>query len=303
MTSTPRIHVLLAAYNGALWINQQISSILAQVSVEITLTVSVDKSTDGTESLIDDWIAADHRVRKLPHGRRFGGAAANFFRLLDEASLDNYSHISLADQDDVWLPDKLARACTLMMTQQADAYSSNVWTWGEDGRMRILNKAQSQKKWDHLFSSAGAGCTYVFSKEVAEAFRFWQSERDLAYFDFHDWLLYAWARENGYCWVIDSQATMLYRQHDHNQMGANQGLAALKRRLRSLCDSWYLTQALRTHAILDVGGSPLAWATRRPRHRARILGESLQLRRSAANSGIVAFMLCLGLGLPEDTGQ
>lgn len=45
----PRVAVLLAAYNGMPWIEEQISSILAQVDVSVGLFISIDPSTDSTD--------------------------------------------------------------------------------------------------------------------------------------------------------------------------------------------------------------------------------------------------------------
>jgi len=46
--------------------------------VELTLFVSVDSSSDGTERWFDRLAENDARVVLLPHGRHFGGAAKNF---------------------------------------------------------------------------------------------------------------------------------------------------------------------------------------------------------------------------------
>ncbi|MGJ7781546.1 hypothetical protein [Escherichia coli] len=47
-----RIAILLAAYNGARWLEEQISSILQQTNVEVTIYVSIDLSNDETYLLV-----------------------------------------------------------------------------------------------------------------------------------------------------------------------------------------------------------------------------------------------------------
>lgn len=58
----------------------------------------------------------------------------------------------------------------------------------------------------------------------------------------HDWLMYAWARSHDVPWVIDETPAMLYRQHTHNQVGANRGLSQALKRLADMRNTWYLDQ-------------------------------------------------------------
>ena len=108
---TPQIMVLLAAHNGTRWIAAQIDSILAQQAVAVQVVLSIDRSTDGTEAWAAQLAQQDARVTVLPGGQVFGGAAPNFFRLLRDVDMAGCDYVALADQDDLWHPDKLARAC------------------------------------------------------------------------------------------------------------------------------------------------------------------------------------------------
>jgi rhamnosyltransferase len=64
-------------------LQEQVDSILRQHDVDLTLFVSVDSSTDGTENWFDGLSKNDSRVVILPHGRRFGGATPPQFFLFD----------------------------------------------------------------------------------------------------------------------------------------------------------------------------------------------------------------------------
>ncbi len=99
---SPQVAVLLAAYNGTQWIEEQLASILAQSVVKVTVYISVDASTDETETWCAEF-AADHpNIFVLPSGFRFGGASRNFFRLIRDVDLQAYDYVSFADQDDIW---------------------------------------------------------------------------------------------------------------------------------------------------------------------------------------------------------
>ena len=55
----------------------------------------------------------------------------------------------------------------------------------------------------------------------------------------HDWLIYAYARQAGWSWHIDSQSHMRYRQHTFNEVGANQGRAAALARWKQIRSGRY----------------------------------------------------------------
>jgi len=254
----PTIAVILAAYNGSVWIQEQIESILAQEGVDIRLFISVDASSDGTEALVDRLAAEDSRIVALPHGQRFGGAAPNFYRLVKDVNFAAFDYIALADQDDIWLKNKLSRACAVLTTAGAGAYSSNATAFWPDGRQMLIKKSQPQVKWDFLFEAAGPGCTYVFSQKLAVEIQKhlmlkWSEVQSIG---LHDWLFYAYARANGHRWVIDDFSGILYRQHAHNQVGVNAGLKAFLHRFTKVINGWGFIQASKISQMVGLADNP-----------------------------------------------
>jgi rhamnosyltransferase len=240
----PRIAVLVAAYNGMQWIDEQVNSILNQHGVEVTLFISVDLSTDGTDRWVVTLAEKHANVVLLPYGECFGGAGPNFFRLLKEVDFSSFEAVSFADQDDIWFSDKLLRACTLLREGQYDVYSSNVIGFWPNGKQLLVDKAQLQKKFDYFFEAAGPGCTYVFNAASVSAFKHFLIELgdQVQLVSLHDWLAYAFCRHNGFKWFIDPKPSMFYRQHGGNQFGINVGLVAYKKRLELLFNQWYRNQ-------------------------------------------------------------
>ena len=253
----PRVAVLLAAYNGMDWLSQQVDSILLQQAVDVTLFVSVDTCIDGTEALVDTMASDDARVVVLPHGQRFGGAAPNFFRLFMEVDLSLFDYVALSDQDDVWLPNKLGRAVEVIHGAGVDAYSSDVTAFWPDGREQLITKSQPQVARDYLFEAAGPGCTYVLSMALGtEIQSFLIGRPAVGSIASHDWLIYAFARARGYRWVIDQFSGVRYRQHAHNQVGANQGLKAFTSRVRKVLGGWGFSQAYRIAQAVGMAHDP-----------------------------------------------
>ncbi|MBI6557529.1 glycosyltransferase family 2 protein [Pseudomonas syringae] len=242
----PTVAVLLAAYNGMAWIEAQLDSILKQKNVCVSVFISVDTSTDGTEAWCADYAQHHASISLLPPAGRFGGASRNFFRLIRDVDFSTFDYVAFSDQDDIWHPDKLQRAVAALAPGHHDAYSSNVTAFWPDGQRVLLDKAQPQVQWDYLFEAAGPGCTYVMNRRLADAFKssllsHWDAAQAVS---LHDWYCYAFARSHGFRWLIDPVPGMDYRQHANNQVGANTGLASLISRLKKIADGWWAGQVL-----------------------------------------------------------
>ncbi|MCF8157088.1 MAG: glycosyltransferase [Rhodoferax sp.] len=241
----PSVAVCLAAFNGVRYLQQQVDSIFDQAGVQITLFVSVDRSTDGTEEWFSKLQTNNTRVVLLPFGESFGGAAQNFFRLLRDIDFAAFDYVAYADQDDIWLPGKLIRATGKMAQTNSDGYSSDIVAFWESGRSTYIKKSYSQRTWDYLFESAGPGCTFVMSQKLALELQSTvrQNGQTTAGVGLHDWFTYAFARAHGYRWIIDDYASLMYRQHDTNQVGVNSGWAAFVWRARRVLSGWGLSQS------------------------------------------------------------
>jgi glycosyltransferase involved in cell wall biosynthesis len=115
MPATPAtlVSVALGTRNGARYLREQLESILAQTRPVDEIVVSDDASTDGTvelaERLLDEHTTTDAATPSLVVLRNpvALGVTANFAQALAAASGDL---IALADQDDVWHPDRIERA-------------------------------------------------------------------------------------------------------------------------------------------------------------------------------------------------
>lgn len=106
----PLVDVLLATYNGARHLPDQLASLLAQTHGEFRLLVSDDGSSDGTQALLRQWAPRfGGRMAVLANPQPGRGVARNF-EFLMHASLEGGAarYVAFCDQDDVWLPHKLA---------------------------------------------------------------------------------------------------------------------------------------------------------------------------------------------------
>ena len=97
------ISVCMATYNGKRFLNEQVESILPQLSLTDELIISDDGSTDGTRELLDEYAKKDLRIKLIDGPGE--GLIANFEHAIQTSQGE---FVFLADQDDVWLPKKVA---------------------------------------------------------------------------------------------------------------------------------------------------------------------------------------------------
>lgn len=237
----PSVAVLMAAYNGKLWLSEQVSSILQQVGVDLTLFVSDDHSTDDTVEYLNQLAESDSRVVVLPKRVRMGSAGKNFYRLVCDVDVSGFDYVAFADQDDIWNLDKLSRHVNLIKSQNAECVSSNVMAFWPDGSQKLILKSQPQRSHDFIFEAAGPGCTFLMTPWLVNKLReailsISSPAKDVV---MHDWLTYAICRAYKRKWVIDAAPSLMYRQHANNVIGANSGVKAVFNRLRKINDGWY----------------------------------------------------------------
>ena len=251
--------VILASFNGVKYIEEQISSILTQEDVNITFFVFDDGSNDGTIELLVSKFSLNNRIKIVQNSIPTGSAANNFFqaiKTIDDSIIDAHDYFAFADQDDIWLPNKLKAASQLLQSEKSDLYMSNLILWEEkNNKKSIINKSYPQKKYDFLFEGGSAGCTYVFTaffgKELKNKlnsinYKNWQ-------FFSHDWFVYFFARLENYKVVMDENAYILYRVHDTNVHGQLNTFSfyAIIERLRLIKEGWYFKQAEGFKSLLN----------------------------------------------------
>lgn len=232
-----RICVMMATYNGEKYIREQIDSILAQESVEVELLVRDDHSTDSTLQILREY-AADGRLRILEDDVHLG-AAGGFMKLLYNAGPCPW--YAFADQDDVWLPDKLIRAIDAIRSFDVPAlYCSNqiLYRGGREEGLRF-DKAPNYTLANSICGNSLSGCTMVMNRalrdEIADEGH--RPSAGILSLRMHDvWVLLS-ALVLGEV-VYDEWSGIRYRLHEANTVGIRPTgpawrLKSLKKRLGS----------------------------------------------------------------------
>jgi rhamnosyltransferase len=286
----PLVAVLLSAYNGIKWIEEQIASILSQKNISIEIFISVDLSNDKTYEWCQGLEGREPHVKVLPYGEKFGGAAKNFYRLIRDVDFSYFDYIALSDQDDIWDSGKLHHAIGTIEQDNLDGYSSDVVAFWGDGREKLVKKSSPQRKFDYFFEAAGPGCTYVLKQQPAQKFKIFLIDNweDVNCIESHDWLIYAFFRSRNMSWHIDSEPLMLYRQHESNQVGSNFGFLAYLKRIKMIKSGWYRSEVRKISKVIstdDVFNLDV-WF---------LMKNFYQLRRQNRDAFILLIMIFLGI--------
>lgn len=232
------VAVLMSTYNGEKYLREQIESIFVQEGVSVRLVVRDDGSQDGTLAILQEY-ARHLPITIVQDGERLG-PGESFLRLLyAHAHDDGVDYFAFADQDDVWLVDKLATGVAAIRDQHTSEpilYSSNQLIYA-DGEVRGVRHsvAQSVELVPHITRNTIAGCTFVLNTElaclVADAGR--PDPRVIEY-RLHDAWLMLVAIVCGHA-IYDEDPHMLYRIHTDNTVGIRGVTLTQKmRRLRGL---------------------------------------------------------------------
>lgn len=216
-----KVLVLLSTFNGEKYIEAQLQSLLTQKGVNVEILVRDDGSTDKTRSILDAW--QKKGLLTWYSGSNLG-PGKSFMDLLSKAQESDY--YAFCDQDDVWLPNKLAVAVDKLMghEQEVALYLSKTKLVDAD-----LNEIDSHS--NHYYYTFGesflrnpaTGCTMVFNHKLKNVVVSYQP----SFLYMHDgWVYKICLMLNGFLYA-DQESYILYRQHQQNVVGG--GRSFIKR--------------------------------------------------------------------------
>ncbi|MCR4688161.1 MAG: glycosyltransferase [Saccharofermentans sp.] len=252
-----KANVLLSSYNGAKFIEEQIKSILAQEGVEVRIVVRDDGSADETMDIVRRLAEADPRISILESDSPNMGPGKSFMTLLRDRFEEGSAYYAFADQDDIWLEDKLISGIEQIKDIGLPAlYSSNQFLY--------INGENKGKRFDfipdmtvagHITRNLPSGCTYIFNNALAKAV----CDAPLVPDDvlttrLHDSWLMLVALCIGKA-VYDDTPHILYRIHEDNTVGVKKmGLKDnLKLKYKRLTDKRYSRYRSKTaRALLEL---------------------------------------------------
>ena len=112
-----QIVVLLAAFNGEKYIEEQLRSLEKQTFRDFFCYIHDDGSSDKTPQIAEDF-CLDHADRfSMLHYPGTGGASENFLSMLKEVDAP---YVMFCDQDDIWLENKIELTLSAMLKEEME---------------------------------------------------------------------------------------------------------------------------------------------------------------------------------------
>lgn len=237
------IWILMGVRDGAAHLPAQLDSIAAQEGVRWRLVCSDDGSADGTRDLIAAFGRDRPGLVRLVPGPR-AGFARNYLSLI-AALPEDAGPVALADQDDLWLPAKLARARRSLARVPADRpalYCARRWLWQGGTGLRPSPEPLVRRTGfgNALVENIAPGNTIVLNPAAARLAR--QAAHLAGAVYAHDWWLYLLISGAGGHIIADPARVLLYRQHGGNAIGAGTGLAGWIARKRAVLRGDYASR-------------------------------------------------------------
>ena len=216
-----RVEVLMSTYNAMKFGAAQLSSILAQAGVEVQLRVRDDGSTDGTQQWLDVEAAKGHLVWWQGENLK---PARSFMELLEKAD-EEAEYYAFADQDDIWLSDKL-NAAVARMEKSGDApalYFSRTQPVNEQMEpLPALTFTPRVTFGEALMCHVATGHTMVMNASLRRVLLDYRPE----FLPMHDMWVYLVALAVGAKVYYDEKPHVHYRQHSENVLGIRESTCA-----------------------------------------------------------------------------
>lgn len=217
-----KVAILLSTYNGEKYLREQIDSILNQTYDNFELIVRDDGSKDSTVEIVKEYMEKSDKITLLV-GKNLG-FIKSFFELLKHSDAD---YFSFADQDDIWLPNKIELAVNSLNklddTKPNMAFS-NVDYY--DTEMNFMGNGDSKDKKPYflnsLYECINQGMTMVINKTARDYIIKNIPEKCF----FHDWWTYMICTAFGNV-VQDDVVTVKYRRAKTNATVEGQGKITL----------------------------------------------------------------------------
>ena len=208
------ISIALATYNGELFLNEQMESLINQTITEYEIVICDDNSTDSTYKILLEYKSKYSFVKVFRNERNLG-FKKNFEKII---GLCSGNYIAFCDQDDIWTSDHLE---ILLKTIENNYFvGANSELIDQSGN-RLNLSLMNTKKQTYIPSSAEYKRTLCYSNIFQGACSMGRTEflkkclpipENVKY---HDWWFALIASMDDKI-VYSKNVVLFYRQHENN---------------------------------------------------------------------------------------
>lgn len=168
--SSPLVSVIMPAYNAEEFIEQAISSVIAQTVEDWELIVIDDGSQDRTRQIVEGFACGDERVQLVCNENNMGAAGSRNRGL----ELCNGDYVALLDSDDYWQPQWLSKMLERARQTEADIIYCSYAIVDEQGK-KLCNDFIVPRQTDFgqsMIRSVITCSTVLLTRKIAKANRF-----------------------------------------------------------------------------------------------------------------------------------
>ena len=232
MATDKRIQILLSTYNGEKYLRQQLDSYLSQTCIQqIRVLIRDDGSSDGTGEILREYAAA-YGFEVFLGGNI--GINASYQWLITHSNC-NCDYFAFSDQDDVWMPDKISKAVSMLDARSSEkpvlfASRSQI----TDASLKPIGTSVLPVRgisfYNAMVQNVLPGHTQVFNRALRNVLCAHGCEE----VQMVDWWVYLTAAAVGEI-AFAKESLVLHRQHGDNSVGYQLGLFfRLKQRIQAL---------------------------------------------------------------------
>lgn len=227
----------MTTYNGELYVNKQLNSILNQTVLPDEVVIIDDCSTDKTKEIVQQFISENNLTNwRLILSVENCGYINAFYNAIMETKGDI---IFLCDHDDIWLPNKIEIMSQLMLNnsqilalssgfQKIDANDKEIFSRSNPLssnnnliRKKIkLGKCVKINPLRVVAYNISPGCTSAFRSSIKDAFCKVHNDKMALV---HDWKINIIASALDGLYFVNIPTT-LYRLHNNNSLGLTRDL-------------------------------------------------------------------------------
>lgn len=209
-----RISVAMITYQGEKYIKEQLDSILVCLGKEDEIVISDDGSKDGTLAILKEYQMQDGRIRVIDGPRK--GVKANVENALRACEGE---YIFLADQDDIWMPDKVERVMAELEKPEVGLVVHDAVVMDGSCENVVLASFYSLKGsgagvLKNIWRNTYIGCCMAFKRQLLEKVLPIPS-----YIEMHDQWIGVLNDKFGYGTVFLPEKLLKYRRHGNNASG------------------------------------------------------------------------------------
>ena len=218
------VAIIMSTYNGENYLPEQLDSLLEQTYNKFVVHVQDDASTDKTWAILTEYhVRYPDKFRICQRNSNSGSPKYNFLELMAKVQED---YVMFCDQDDVWLPNKIAVTLNKVQSMETDYPDTPILVYTD---LRVVDKDLQliNPSYRHMMNSdftrnapnqvlvqaTFAGCSSMYNRKLAELLTTMPD-----YCVMHDWWVHLVATVFGEVGYLE-ETTALYRQHGANQTG------------------------------------------------------------------------------------